>query len=577
MSFQFTGTDQADLLSTALTQSIGDNIAITATSEAVAEGLGDKDTIVLGKDVSDFTVAGGTGNDTISVTASAATSDVWGNRGDDTINVSGDLTSTAVKGGKNNDTIFLSGALSSASLFGGSGNDSFSFNGTTETIADSIFQSGSGNNNFNISSQDFDDSTVNGGSGYDIIAVTATSGATNAYIQASKGKDTITLTADTTTGFVAGGSGADSVTVVGAFETSSMFGGLGSDTLTLTLGSEETDHSLIQDGSGNNIITVSASSDIETLSVFGGEGNDTLTGGAGADVFIVDGSADQTVKITDLGNGNDKINIYGTATVNATVDTAIGFTLEQGNNDGTINVTITDKLLKDEVAVFQAHKNGYTIDATANNNNIGITGTGVGDTIKSGSGADTITGGFGVDSITLGSGADQLVLTGDGAQTVGDNISGFGSTDVFAADISALETPKAVDGIETLDLVDADGTAVVAGDKIVVQDVAGATTLTQTANVLNYTEKKVADAAALEIALERDGGILTTEKDSGLDENHSFLIVYQDSDTDKYNLALVSVEDKHFANNTKIDSVEVTDLARTDYSSAIAAANITFI
>ena len=87
MASQFTGTDKANLLSTALTEDSGDNIAITATSDAVATGLGEKDTIVLGKDITNFTASGGTDNDTILVSGNATGSDIQGNRGDDTLRI----------------------------------------------------------------------------------------------------------------------------------------------------------------------------------------------------------------------------------------------------------------------------------------------------------------------------------------------------------------------------------------------------------------------------------------------------------------------------------------------------------
>ena len=48
MATQFSGNDKANLLSTALSADSGDNVAITSTSDAVATGGAEKDTIVLG-------------------------------------------------------------------------------------------------------------------------------------------------------------------------------------------------------------------------------------------------------------------------------------------------------------------------------------------------------------------------------------------------------------------------------------------------------------------------------------------------------------------------------------------------
>ena len=98
-------------------------------------------------------------------------------------------------------------------------------------------------------------------------------------------------------------------------------------------------------------------------------------------------------------------------------------------NNGKVNVTITDSLVSGQVATFAASVNGYNINATANDNRIGIVGTGVNDTIKSGTGADTITGGAGADSLTGGGGADDFVFSGLTASTNGaDVITDFSVT-----------------------------------------------------------------------------------------------------------------------------------------------------
>ena len=164
-------------------------------------------------------------------------------------------------------------------------------------------------------------------------------------------------------------------------------------------------------------------------------GNDTITGGAGDDVFTIDGTAAQTVTITDLGNGNDKIVNQTLGTVSATVDVAAGFTMVTGANNGAVNVTITDTLAAGETAAFTASVNGYTISASGNNNNIGITGTVVKDTITAGSGNDTLTGGTGADSLTGGSGNDVFAFKEDdeGADVIVDFETGTNQI-VFYAD-----------------------------------------------------------------------------------------------------------------------------------------------
>ena len=113
-------------------------------------------------------------------------------------------------------------------------------------------------------------------------------------------------------------------------------------------------------------------------------------------------------------------------------------------NNGKVNVTITDNLVSGQVATFAATGNGYNIDATSNDNRIGIVGTDVNDTIKSGAGADTITGGKGDDSITGGGGADDFVFSGLTAATNGsDTITDFSVTQGDELNLGATITKLA--------------------------------------------------------------------------------------------------------------------------------------
>ena len=79
MATQFSGNDKANLLSTALSEDSGDNVAITSTSDAVATGGAGKDTIVLDSPVNAFTATGGEEVDSILISGTAAGSDFQGN------------------------------------------------------------------------------------------------------------------------------------------------------------------------------------------------------------------------------------------------------------------------------------------------------------------------------------------------------------------------------------------------------------------------------------------------------------------------------------------------------------------
>ena len=89
------------------------------------------------------------------------------------------------------------------------------------------------------------------------------------------------------------------------------------------------------------------------------------------------------------------------------------------------------------VAVAKASTTAAKVAAvfSGNNNNIGITGTGVKDTITAGSGNDTLTGGTGADSLTGGSGNDLFAFKEDdeGADVIVDFETGSNQI-VFYAD-----------------------------------------------------------------------------------------------------------------------------------------------
>ena len=191
--FQFTGTDKANLLSTALTKTL----ETTLRSQRPRTPLPPAETAPT-KSFSEKTFRAlqhlRTGADSVSVTASATSSDIQGNRGADTIRVTGELTSTSVKGGQDNDTIHISGGLASASVFGGSGNDSITFDNDAKDISKTLIQDGQGSNVYNITAQSFEDSTAKGGSGADLIDFA--SSFTSSEVQGASGNDTVRVTGD---------------------------------------------------------------------------------------------------------------------------------------------------------------------------------------------------------------------------------------------------------------------------------------------------------------------------------------------------------------------------------------------
>ena len=400
MATQFTGNDKANLLSTALTADSGDNIAITSTSDATALGLGEKDTIVLGKDVTSFTASGGTENDTILVSGTATGSNIQGNRGDDTIRVTGELKTTSVKGGENADTIHISSGLTSASVFGGEGNDSITFDKSTADITSTLFQDGQDNNKFAITSQSFSASSLIAGSGVDDITLTVGNGIKNSTIKAEAANDKITISSDITGSVVAGGDGNDETTLSGAIQSSTIYGGSGNDSITASIGANEIDNSVIQDGGGNNVFKVTSTSTIEDFTVQGGTGSDSLSVTANSEDLTFKGGAD-----------SDSILVTGTLTDS---------TLYGGSGSDTFAVTgaVTSSLLQSG-----SGKNIYDLGAATSATIVGGTG------VDSVSVAGTLKGAY-----TLNDGNDVLAVTGAGSNDVDATIKmGAGNDSVFAS------------------------------------------------------------------------------------------------------------------------------------------------
>ncbi len=161
----------------------------------------------------------------------------------------------------------------------------------------------------------------------------------------------------------------------------------------------------------------------ETLT--GATGNDTLNGGDGNDVLIglagndtlIGGEGDDQLRggagddTLTGGNGNDTAN-YKDATGSVTVDLSI--TTAQATGDG------NDTLSGIENLVGSAQGDTLTGDAGANR----INGAGGNDTILGGDGDDVLIGGAGSDTFDFGA--------GHGADTINDFVSGTDKLDLSA-------------------------------------------------------------------------------------------------------------------------------------------------
>ena len=197
-------------------------------------------------------------------------------------------------------------------------------------------------------------------------------------------------------------------------------------------------------GSGTTPNTLSASSTGSIL--LGGSGNDTLNGGAGNDVLIANGGNDRltgaaandtfvlnaagTTVITDLGLGNDAVQISSGATANITIAGAWTATSATSNN-GTANVNASNFNVNLSAATGTS---GWNVTNANNSGNVTLVGSGAANTLTGGNGSDTLNGGAGNDTLSGGGGNDTL--TGGIGN---DTLTGGAGNDTFVVD-SGVDT-----------------------------------------------------------------------------------------------------------------------------------------
>ena len=260
--------------------------------------------------------------------------------------------------------------------------------------------------------------SIYGGAGADTIIGGAAADklfgeAGNDSISGGNGADTLS-----------GGAGADKL--FGDNGNDSMAGGDGADTLSGGAGNDK-----LLGGAGNDSLSGGAGND--TLN--GGAGNDTLTGGAGSDVFIYTAGNDV---ITDYSE-EDKISVTGTAdistsgsnviftvgtgkiTVTGAADKIITYIDKSGeqiypqaNDDVEISgktITLLESYMEDAFDLTDYDTSLQTVDASAVQHDLSITGNKLANSILGSGQNDTLDGGAGNDKLTGGAGADTFVLS----------------------------------------------------------------------------------------------------------------------------------------------------------------------
>jgi Ca2+-binding RTX toxin-like protein len=438
-----------------------DTLTGGAAGDFVNGGAGN-DTIIYGFGDGADTIDGGADTDTVSITgtANADTLDAVFNGtrltnieaatlanveivnvnlqgGNDTLSYA--ATAAAIAVSVNLSTGIASGfnsILSIENVVGGLGNDTIVGSGGANVLDgwrgnDSV--DGAGGDDLFVASLTDGDDAYNGGSGFDIYTLAATTAgavvnlANGTASSAHIGNDTLvsvegvigsfaadTITGDTAANFIDGGAGAD--TIDGGAGNDTLIGGAGSDTIS---GGAGNDTFIYTFGDGSDVI-YDGGADTDTLRVNGTAGGNTLTMIWNGSVFTaMNGVALQNIEAAtvDLLGGVDRLSYAGTlAAFSVSVDlgagTATGFTSIAGIENvtgGSGNDTIT------------GDDNDNNLNGGANGGADTLNGAGGNDTLIGGGGNDTLNGGAGNDTLNGGGGSDRFVFeAGFGSDIVVD-------------------------------------------------------------------------------------------------------------------------------------------------------------
>ena len=314
----------------------------------------------------------------------------------------------------------------------------------------------------------------------------------------------------------------------------------------------------INTGAGNDKLTLhAAATKGESLTIDMGDGTDTL-------VFADDQAITRTGTDLNTVTGVEKLEHVGAYTVdssvinNATWDVkqttsnADSYTVTVLTGDTAINLsglTVTTanaaELAGDTFVVDASAAGNETVTSitgatfakntlkanattgatlTGGDKDDALTGGGGNDTIVGGAGADTITGGKGTNTITGGAGVDVLVV-GAGVDTVTDfTVGASGDTVTFSL--------AGVEALTTMDLVNLDDSASASSsDAIVFTKTTGVLDLVSAvtdSNVLVLHGSNVANASALETALEAGGAYELTHNSTTVTAGDGFIVIYGD-------------------------------------------------
>ncbi|MBF0329931.1 MAG: hypothetical protein HQL10_12295, partial [Nitrospirae bacterium] len=373
-----------DTVQSSITYTLGSNVEnLTLTGNAAINGTGNTLNNVITGNSGANTLSGGTGADTM---IGGAGNDIY------VVDNTGDVVTENANEGT--DTV-----QSSITYTLGNNVENLTLTGTTAI-------NGTGNTLDNVLTGNTAKNTLTGGAGNDTL-----SGGTGAdTMVGGTGNDTYVV--DNTGDVVTENANEGTDTVQ-----SSITYTLGNNVENLTLtgttainGTGNTLDNILIGNSGINTLTGNAGND--TLN--GGAGADTMKGGTGNDIYVVDNTGDVVTE-----NANE-----GTDTVQSSITYTLGANVENLTLTGTAAINGT----------------GNTLD------NI-LTGNSANNTLTGNAGNDTLIGGTGNDTLNGGTGNDTYIFNkGGGQDTITDNDSTVGNSDIVQFDVNPLDLIFATSG-----------------------------------------------------------------------------------------------------------------------------------
>jgi len=534
---------------------------------------------------------------TMGAAAVGATKITGGSNGDTLVGIA--ATATSIDGGAGNDTI--TGGSGNDTLVGGDGNDSITAGAGNDSI-----NAGAGNDTIVMAGNLATGDVIDGGDGTDTISMTTAGLSTIAGYSISAVTNLNNAISNVERLLV-----SDQFNVGAAFDMARL------DSISyITLANGITGAEEISGLTNGATIVVNADNDndadILTLSLGDSTGttdtlNYTMTQAATDDYGVLAVSGVETLNIT----ANE-------ATADATVRVAtLGLNITTATAGTTVNFLGTESITVDTAIAAQ------TIDATQMGAGTAFimtntTGSGLSQTIRTGSGADTIYGGGGADTIDAGAGADSImggtgadsITAGDGADTIVggsgndtiiltestassdhvrldfseagahiDTIIGFttGATssggDVISLDISELAAAATAGGVRTAALNEFvelfDGAAVTAG-AATLQLITGAATVTDSTDIIGLQGSVFSSTSEVEDALEVGGSFALVVHADGTDAGDGFFIVYSNG-TDAKVAVVYAAAETAADTDFEVGDLKVVDLATITGVSAITA------